>query len=227
MKGSGFPGLAEEGPFFVVCNECLTFFGPSVFSFLKIWSHLAEQFSVLLGSSRGMHFNGILLSYTPAWSYCSCSLGDPGVHEMGIPSRNGDPQQHIWKALSHRRQVLPRPCWAPGGFPAILATTGSTTGTDPPPTVSGISTCAAQVYPTLAALPACFLPQWPSLRAQLGSPPLPPPGADTRPVPPGFASPLPRSRGAAHLHQWLSVSPVPTPGSRSGSRTSLLPPGQT
>ena len=22
-----------------------------------------------------------------------------------------------------------------------------------------------------------------------------------------------RSRGAAHLHQWLSVSPVPTPGS--------------
>lgn len=74
MKGSGVPGLAEEGPFFVVCNECLTFFGPSVFSFLKIWSHLAEQFSVLLGSSRGMHFNGILLSYTPAWSYCSCSF---------------------------------------------------------------------------------------------------------------------------------------------------------
>ena len=32
---------------------------------------------------------------------------------------------------------------------------------------------AAQVYPTLAALPACFQPQWPSLRAQLGSPPLP------------------------------------------------------
>ena len=35
------------------------------------------------------------------------------------------------------------------------------------------------------------------------------------------------SRGAAHLHQWLPVSPVPTPGSRRGSRTSLLPPGQT
>ena len=31
-------------------------------------------------------------------------LGDPGVHEMGIPSRNGDPQQHIWKALPHPRQ---------------------------------------------------------------------------------------------------------------------------
>ena len=27
------------------------------------------------------------------------------------------------------------------------------------------------------------------------------------------APPLPRSRGAAHLHQRLSVSPVPTPGS--------------
>ena len=29
-----------------------------------------------------------------------------------------------------RRQVSPRPCRAPGGFPAILATPGSTTGTD-------------------------------------------------------------------------------------------------
>ena len=126
-----------------------------------------------------------------------------------------------------RRQVLHRPCWAPGGFPATLATPGSTTGTDPPPTASGISTCAAQVYPTLGALPARFKPQWPSPRAQLGSPPLPPPGANTRLAPPGFAPPLPRSRVAAHLHQRLSVSPVPTPGSRRGSRTSLLPPGQT
>ena len=125
-----------------------------------------------------------------------------------------------------RRQVSPRPCRAPGGFPAILAT-GSTTGTDPPPTASGISTCAAQVYPALGALPERFQPQWPSPRAQLGSPPPTPPGADTRPAPPGFAPPLPRSRGAAHLHQWLLVSPVPTPGSRRGSRTSLLPPGQT
>ena len=48
-----------------------------------------------------------------------------------------------------------------------------------------------------------------------------------RNAPPGFAPPLPRSRGAAHLHKWLLVSPVPTPGSRRGSRTSLLPPGQT
>ena len=32
-----------------------------------------------------------------------------------------------------RRQVSPRPCRAPGGFPAILATPGSTTGTDPHP----------------------------------------------------------------------------------------------
>ena len=70
----GFPGLSEEGPYFVVCYECLTFCGPSVFSFLKIWSRLAEQFSVLLGSSRGMHCNGILLLYTPAWGYCSSSF---------------------------------------------------------------------------------------------------------------------------------------------------------
>ena len=125
------------------------------------------------------------------------------------------------------RQVSPRPSRAPGGFPVTLATPGSITGTDHPPTASRISTCAAQVYPTLAALQARFQPQWPSPRAQLGSPPLPPPGADTRPAPPGLAPPLPRSRGAAHLHQWLSVSPVPTPGSRRGSRTSLLPPGQT
>ena len=80
---------------------------------------------------------------------------------MGIPSRNGDPQQHIWKALPHPRQ-------------------------EPTPAETG-----------------------------------------PRPAPPGFAPPLPRSRGAAHLHQRLSVSPVPTPGSRRGSRTSLLPPGQT
>ena len=33
--------------------------------------------------------------------------------------------------------------------------------------------------------------------------------------------------GVAHFHQGLLVSPVPTPGSRRGSRTSLLPPGQT
>ena len=30
-----------------------------------------------------------------------------------------------------------------------MATPGSTTGTDHPPTASGISTCAAQVYPAL------------------------------------------------------------------------------
>ena len=38
---------------------------------------------------------------------------------------------------------------------------------------------------------------------------------------------LARSRRVAHFHQGLPVSPVPTPGSRRGSRTSLLPPGQT
>ena len=34
-----------------------------------------------------------------------------------------------------------------GGFPAILATPGSTTGTNPPPTASGISTCAPRGNP--------------------------------------------------------------------------------
>ena len=96
-----------------------------------------------------------------------------------------------------------------------------------PPKAIGISTRAARVYPVPGALRERFQPQCPPPRTQLGSPPLPPPGADTRPAPPGFAPPLPRSRGAAHLHQRLSVSPVPTPGSRRGSRTSLLPPGQT
>ena len=45
---------------------------------------------------------------------------------MGIPSRNGDPQQHIWKALPHPRQeptptangTPPRP--APPGFAPAL-----------------------------------------------------------------------------------------------------------
>ena len=48
----------------------------------------------------------------------------------------------------HRTDAPEWKCYVPG----------STTGTDPPHTASGISTCAAQVYPTLAALPACFQP---------------------------------------------------------------------
>ena len=57
-------------------------------------------------------------------------LGDPGVHEMGIPSRNGDPQQHIWKALPHPRQEptpalcrpgSPRPFRAPGALPTFTS----------------------------------------------------------------------------------------------------------
>ena len=158
----------------------------------------------------------------PQWRPPTAHLESPPP-----PPPGADPRCERTPHPAPRRQVLHRPYWAPGGFPATLATPGNTTGTDHPPTASGISTCAVQVYPALGALPARFQPQWPSLRAQLGSPPLPPPGADTRPVPPGFAPPLPRSRGAAHLHQRLSVSPVPTPGSRRGSRTSLLLPGQT
>ena len=65
--------------------------------------------------------------------------------------------------------------WA---FLAAVSTPESTTGTNPPPTAIEISTRAAQVYPAPGALPAHFQPQWPPPRAQLGSPPLPPPGAD-------------------------------------------------
>ena len=45
---------------------------------------------------------------------------------MGIPSRNGDPQQHIWKALPHLRQEPtpaangPPPRHAPPGFAPAL-----------------------------------------------------------------------------------------------------------
>ena len=158
----------------------------------------------------------------PQWRPPTAHLESPPP-----PLPGADPCCERTPHTAPRLQVSLRPCRAPGGFPATLATPGSTTGTDHPPTASGISTCAAQVYPALGALPARFQPQWPSPRAHLGSTPPPPPGADTRPAPPGFAPPLLRSRGAAHLHQWLLVSPVPTPGSRRGSRTSLLPPGQT
>ena len=113
--------------------------------------------------------------------------------------------------------------WA---FLATVSTPKSTTGTNPPPTAIEISTRAAQVYPAPGALPARFQLQWGPPRAQL----LPPPTRsrpEPRPAPPGIASPLARSRRIAHFHQGLPVSPVPTPGSRRGSRTSLLPPGQT
>ena len=126
---------------------------------------------------------------------------------MGIPSRNGDPRQNIWKALPHPRQEPtpaangPPPRPAPPGFapalpgsrrvPSHIGDPREYNRDRPPPTASGISTCAAQVYPTLAALPARFQLQWPSPRAQLGSPPLPPPGADPHcernPTPPRTA----------------------------------------
>ena len=44
------------------------------------------------------------------------------------------------------RQGSPRPCPAPGGFPAAVATPGSTIETDPQPTAIGISTRTARVY---------------------------------------------------------------------------------
>ena len=51
-------------------------------------------------------------------------LGDPGAHEMGVPSRNGDPREHNWEALPHPRQeptpaeTGPRPA-PPGSAPPL------------------------------------------------------------------------------------------------------------
>ena len=57
------------------------------------------------------------------------------------------------------------------------------------------SWCLWEVRNTVVLLSERFQPQWPSPRAQLGSPPPPPPGADTRPAPPGRS----QSSGSAHL----------------------------
>ena len=131
-------------------------------------------------------------------------LGDPGAHEMGVPSRNGDPREHKWEALPHPCQeptpaeTGPRP--APPGLAPPLPRSlrvPSRSGDPrehnwdrPPPKAIGISTRAARVYPVPGALPARFQPQCPPPRAQLGSPPPPPPEADPRPTPPAFAPPL-------------------------------------
>ena len=128
-----------------------------------------------------MHWAGLCLPATALLSWHFCSIFGGGLIPELSPSLN-------FKLPESKDFPTPLP---------------------PPPTASGISTCAAQVYPTLAALPARFQPQWPSPRAQLGSPPPPRPGADTRPAPPGFAPLL--ARRAAHLHRGLPVSPAPTP----------------
>ena len=65
-----------------------------------------------------------------------------------------------------RCQVSPRPCRAPGGFPATLATPGNTTGTDHPPTASGIMKVkseseVAQLCPTLCDPMDCSMPGLP------------------------------------------------------------------
>ena len=68
--------------------------------------------------------------------------------------------------------------------------------------------------PRPGALPARFQPQWPLPRALLG--PLPTPSRpETRPAPPGFAPPLPRSRylssrsGDPREHNWDRPPPPP------------------
>ena len=67
--------------------------------------------------------------------------GDPGAHEMGVPSHNGDPQRAQLGTPPHpchdptpapRRPGWPCPWCAPGAFPAAKATAESTTGTPAP-----------------------------------------------------------------------------------------------
>ena len=200
-------------------------------------------------------------------------LGDPGAHEMGVPSRNGDPESTSGKPSPTPRQE-PTP---------------AATGPHPSPR-------AARVLPAPAALPAGSQQQWPPPGAQLGPIPHPQP-SESRPAQPGFTPPRARSRHVSsrrgHLrernweglphprqeptpaprsrcfpsrsgdpreHNWdrppppprpdsqpappgfappLALCPTspgapgeprphaPTPGSSRGSRTSLLPPGQT
>ena len=70
----GFPETAGEGSFFVVCNECLTFYGPSMFSFLKIWSHIFNN-SQFYWELPGGYITMAFCYYTDLHEvYCSCSF---------------------------------------------------------------------------------------------------------------------------------------------------------
>ena len=43
-------------------------------------------------------------------------LGDPGAHEMGVPSCNGNPREHNWEPLPHpRHEPTPLICSSFGG----------------------------------------------------------------------------------------------------------------
>ena len=129
-------------------------------------------------------------------------LGDPGAHEMGVPSRNGDPESTSGKPSPTPARSRPPPPPDPTPLPA-------------PPGFSRP------------------LPRFRRVPSSSGDPrehnwdrPPPPPRPDSRPAPPGFAPPLarcppsPGAPGEPRPH-------APTPGSSRGSRTSLLPPGQT
>ena len=53
--------------------------------------------------------------------------GDPGVHEMGIPSRNGAPREHNWEPPPTPATIRPPPLAtqvrsSPGAFPAAKVT---------------------------------------------------------------------------------------------------------
>ena len=138
-------------------------------------------------------------------------LGDPGVHEMGIPSRNGDPQQHIWKALPH-------PCQEP---------TPAANGPPTPPR-------AFRFRSGPAGLPAGSQPHWRPPGAQQG-PTTHPQRAESRPVQPRFTPPWVRSRRVSsrsgHLreHYWEALPhprQEPTPAlRRPGSPRPCRAPG--
>ena len=108
---------------------------------------------------------------------------------MGVPCRNGYPQEHNWE--------IPPP-------------TAATTRLPVPHRPGSSAPDGLLVHSQ---------PQWRQPRAQLGPPPAPRHDTTPAPRRPGFALPLVRSRCCPHFHHGLPVSPAPTPGSRRGSRT--------
>ena len=149
------------------------------------------------GSQPQWRPQGAQLRPTPKSQRSESRPAQPGFNQPRVRSRrfsgrSGHLREQNWEALPQPRQEpttsprhpgSPRPCRAPGSFPAAVGTPESTTGTAPHPRHDPIPN-----------------------RRRPGSP---------------------RPWRAAHLHQGLPVSPAPTPGAKRGSRTSLLPPGQT
>ena len=156
---------------------------------------------------------------------------------MGVPSRNGDPREHNWEALPHPRQeptpaeTGPRPA-PPGSAPPLpLSLRLPSRSGDPrehnwdqTPTHSH-----RNLDPRSPGLPrpGCAPGAFPAAVATSESTTGTAPHPRHDPIPNRRRPGSPRPWRAAHLHQGLPVSPAPTPGAKRGSRTSLLPPGQT